>query len=235
MPIDLQHAVPWGRSFSEYVRMFSLTDAELGQWRILDCGAGPSSFNAELSAREPASRVTSCDPIYSHSAAEIRRRVEETYPTLIEGARREAYRFVWSEGGMRDPDHLGQVRLAAMERFLADFDAGKAAGKYMDESLPRLGFPDGAFDLALCSHFLFLYSEQLGLEFHLAALRELCRVAREVRVFPLLDMASRRSAHLDRAIELLTQCGHDVRIVRVDYEFLKGADEMLRVARATSP
>ena len=49
-----------------------------------------------------------------------------------------------------------------------------------------LPFNDGAFDLALCSHFPFLYSTQLGEAFHRAALREMCRVAVEVGVFPLL-------------------------------------------------
>ena len=45
-------------------------------------------------------------------------------------------------------------------------------------------FADREFDLALCSHLLFLYSEQLTADFHLASIRELCRVAGEVRVFP---------------------------------------------------
>lgn len=41
---------PWGRSFEEYVRMFSLTPADLKR-KILGCGEGPASFNAELAER----------------------------------------------------------------------------------------------------------------------------------------------------------------------------------------
>ena len=51
-----------------------------------------------------------------------------------------------------------------------------------------LPFADGEFDLALSSHLLFLYSAQLGKDFHLQSMFELCRVAREVRVFPLLAL-----------------------------------------------
>jgi ubiquinone/menaquinone biosynthesis C-methylase UbiE len=55
-------------------------------------------------------------------------------------------------------------------------------------ALPDLPFADGSFAVALCSHLLFCYP-QLGRGFHQAALEELTRVAREVRVFPLLPGA----------------------------------------------
>jgi hypothetical protein len=45
MGINYQDIVPWGRSFAEYVKMFSLIPDDL-DLRILDCGGGPSSFNA---------------------------------------------------------------------------------------------------------------------------------------------------------------------------------------------
>jgi hypothetical protein len=48
-----------------------------------------------------------------------------------------------------DPDHLGQCRLAALRRFLADFEAGRAEGGYVTAALPDLPFEDGQFDLAL--------------------------------------------------------------------------------------
>jgi len=40
--------------------MFALTPGDL-LGKILDCGAGPSSFNAELTAE--GHEVTSCDPL----------------------------------------------------------------------------------------------------------------------------------------------------------------------------
>src|SRR6185436_18723959 len=106
--------------------------------------------------------------------------------------------------------------------FLADFDVGSAAARYLPDALPALSFADGQFDLALCSHLLFLYSEQLGLEFHAAAIRELCRVAREVRIFPLLALDCRPSPHITPVQEQLRTAGFTVAIQRVPYEFQSG-------------
>jgi hypothetical protein len=64
--MNLSSIVPWGRSFDEYRAMFALSDADL-QGRVLGCGDGPASFNAEATAM--GARVVSVDPIYAHSAA----------------------------------------------------------------------------------------------------------------------------------------------------------------------
>lgn len=45
-----------------------------------------------------------------------------------------------------------------------------------------------SFDLAVCSHLLFLYSEHLSEDFHVESIKELCRVAGEARIFPLLEL-----------------------------------------------
>lgn len=55
--------------------MFALTTGGL-MGKILDCAAGPSSFNAELTAK--GYEVTSCDPIYSLTAEEILTRILAT-------------------------------------------------------------------------------------------------------------------------------------------------------------
>jgi hypothetical protein len=84
-------------------------------------------------------------------------------------------------------------------------------------------------DLALCSHFLFLYSRLLPADFHVAAVRELLRAAREVRIFPLLALGGERSAHVDPVMEAMRQDGHDVAIVTVPYEFQRGGNQMMRI------
>src|SRR5438067_7159908 len=107
MSVSLDHVAPWGRSFDEYRLMFQLTDADLAG-RILGCGDGPASFNAEATARGHA--VVSCDPVYVFGAAEIRRRVEDCSADLIGQVRRHPEGFVWDE--FHDPDHLGKCRLS---------------------------------------------------------------------------------------------------------------------------
>jgi len=58
---------------------------------------------------------------------------------------------------------------------------------------------------------------------------EQLRVAREVRVFPLLDLACRKSAHLDPIRRALDDRGYACELVKVAHEFQRGANEMLRV------
>ncbi len=222
----LEQVVPWGRNASEYRRMFDLREADLAG-HILGCGDGPASFNAELSAA--GQRVTSVDPIYAFSGEEIRARVDATYGTIVAQMKARPERYMWRD--YADADAVGAVRLAAMEHFLQDYDTGKAAGRYVEGALPAMPFADGSFDLALCSHLLFLYSEQLDMAFHVAAAQELLRVAREVRVFPLLDLNCERSAHLPTVIAWCESAGHHAEVRRVPYEFQVGGDSMLLLRR----
>ena len=226
MSIRLENVVPWGRSLAEYARMFDLSDGDLASKSVLGVGDGPASFNAEMRVR--GRRVVSVDPIYVFSAEAIRSRVEATHPRLVQFAREHRDTFVWT-AHITSPEHMGEVRLAAMEKFLADYDAGRREGRYLAASLPELPFEDARFDLALCSHLLFLYTEQLSLDFHLAGIVEMARVAREVRIFPLTMLGNTPSTHLNRVRDELTRRGYAHVVRKVPYEFQKGGDEMLVV------
>ena len=117
-----------------------------------------------------------------------------------------------------------------MQEFLADFPSGLEQGRYMTAELPVLPFENGQFDLALCSHFLFSYSHLLSEEFHLQAITEMCRVAKEVRVFPLLQSFSgEESDHLNSIITKLKKRSFRVEVQEAPYEFQKGGNKMLRV------
>jgi hypothetical protein len=222
----LDQVVPWGRSFDEYQRMFALTDEDLGL-RILGCGDGPASFNAEATRR--GATVVSCDPIYRWDEAGIRKRIAATYARILDETRRNVDEFVWDS--IRSVDELGDVRMAAMETFLGDYSHGKAQGRYVEAELPVLPLADSSFDLAVCSHLLFLYSSQLGDLFHQKAIRELCRISREVRVFPLLALDGNRSPYVEARVKELRETGHDVLIETVPYEFQRGGNQMMRIRR----
>ena len=155
-------------------------------------------------------------------------RLASEHGSVLRGLRAAASRFVWDSYG--SPEALEATRLSTMKHFLEDFEETEA-GRYVAAALPRLPFPDGAFDLALCSHFLFLYSAQFDDAFHVDAVRELCRVARELRVFPLLDLDGLPSAHLGTVQDGLAEIGWDWEVRRVGYEFQKGGNEMLRAWR----
>jgi ubiquinone/menaquinone biosynthesis C-methylase UbiE len=119
--------------------------------------------------------------------------------------------------------------MGAMQVFLEDYEPGKLAGRYVDAELPTLPFSDTAFDLALCSHFLFLYTGQLGEAFHRRAIREMCRVAGEVRIFPLLALDGHRSPYVDSNLSDLRDSDYHVSLERVPYEFQRGGNQMMRI------
>ncbi|GAB1545263.1 SAM-dependent methyltransferase [Scytonema sp. NUACC21] len=230
MSVKLKKIVLWGRSLQEYIKMFDLTAEEL-KLTILDCGGGPSSFNTEMAHQ--GHQVYSCDPIYQFTASEIEQRIQETYPIVIEAARANEERFVWKD--IESVEHLGVIRLAAMQKFLEDFPLGVGQGRYVVEELPALSFNSNQFDLSLCSHLLFTYSEQLSFDFHLASIQELCRVAKEVRVFPVLvNYSGETSPHLHPVMTQLSAQGYQVELKQVSYEFQRGGNQLLRVYRSKS-
>jgi hypothetical protein len=223
----LDQIVPWGRSFDEYRRMFALGDGDL-RAKILGCADGPASFNADATAL--GGHVISCDPLYRLNATEIRDRIAATSDEVLEQTRLNVHEFVWET--IRSVEELRQLRIGAMEAFLKDYDAGKRESRYVDAGVPILPFPDQNFDLAICSHFLFLYTSHLSEAFHKSAVLELCRVAADVRIFPLLALGGKPSAYVPGMVEYLRDCGYDVSIERVPYEFQRGGNQMMRIRRA---
>lgn len=227
MPFTVSGVVPWGRTMAEYRGMFDLGDSDL-QGRILGCGDGPASFNAEMSAA--GHKVVSVDPLYAFPAAAIEQRVKETYHIIMDQLSRNRDDFVWTY--VPSLPALGRRRMGAMRRFLADFPQGKKEARYVNASLPDLPFGENAFDLALSSHFLFLYSDQFDLPFHIRALQEMLRVAPEARAFPLLQVGGAPSPHVRGVIEAFSAEGVQAKIVDVPYEFQRGGSRMLRLRKS---
>ena len=92
-------------------------------------------------------------------------------------------------------------------------------------------FEDNSFDIALCSFFLFFYSEQLDYAFHLASVKELIRIAKEVRIHPLIDLAVNRSVHLDPAINEIEKEGYLVEIKKIEYDMQPNGNIMLSIVK----
>jgi hypothetical protein len=220
----IDRVVPWGRSFDEYRRMFALRDIDLST-SILGCADGPASFNAEATKR--GIRVTSCDPLYQFSRAQIRERIAVIYDDVLAQAWQDRDKFVWAD--IQSVEQLGAVRMSAMNAFLEDYEAGLRQGRYVLGELPKLPFRNRSFGLAVCSHFLFLYSDHLDAAFHRQAILELSRVAREVRIFPLLTLEARLSPYVSIIEDHFSQMGYRVSLESVPYEFQRGANQMMRI------
>ncbi len=78
---------------------------------------------------------------------------------------------------------------------------------------------------------LFLYTTQLGEVFHQAAIREMCRVAQEVRIFPLLALDATPSPIVERVVDAFDGQGFNLSIDEVPYEFQRGGNQMMRIRR----
>jgi len=225
--MELEGIVPWGRSFNEYQAMFALSATDL-QKGILGCGDGPACFNAQLT--KAGGHIVSIDPVYQFNSAQIRSRIAQVYPQVMSQVAKNEVDYIWTT--IANVEELGRVRMGAMECFLNDFEQGKAAGRYRQAALPTLPFADAEFELALCSHYLFLYSAHVDQAQHILSVLELCRAANEVRVYPLLSLDGTWSIHLEPVISQLKKNGFEVALQTVSYQFQKGATEMLVVKRA---
>ncbi|WP_337886606.1 SAM-dependent methyltransferase [Fischerella thermalis] len=222
MAMKLEKVVPFGRSLDEYVQMFHLTKSDLHK-RILGVGDGPASFNAE--ATKMGVQVTSIDPIYQFSGDEILKKFNEIVDNIIDQVKASPDDWIWSYH--KSPENLRWNRVQAINKFISDYEQGKQEKRYQIGELPKLNFQDQEYDLALCSHFLFLYSDHHDYQFHFDAIKEMLRVSQEVRIFPLLTLMLQRSPYLDRITQELQELGYTVSIVRVKYELQKGGNEML--------
>ena len=226
MGMKLSGVVPWGRNIDEYREMFLLTDSDMKK-KIAGFGDGPASFNCQAS--ETGADVTSFDPIYQYSEKQLRERIKEVKTEILRQMAENSDNYVWDR--IKNIDELERIRMTAMEMFLNDFEKGRAEGRYIFHTLPeRLPYDDGTFDIGLSSHFLLMYTE-LGYDFHIKSISEMLRVCREIRIFPVCDLNSRKSELTERVIGYFKDNGFTADFLKTSYEFQKNADKMLRLRR----
>jgi len=226
-PVNLTDTVPIGRRFADYRDMFALDSVPK---TVLGLGDGPSSFNAE--ATQSGWQVVSVDPLYRFGASAICSRYRESTPAIFEAIEKNPSDWDWSRYG--SPTGLKEARDEAMRLFVQDFEARGDGPRYVEDSLPALKHISGEFDLALCSHLLFLYSEQFDTSFHYMSIVRALKLAPEVRVYPLVALDGLRSRHVGPVTAALRADGFHCVEERVDYAFQRGADTMLRVSRTDS-
>ncbi len=230
-PDSLRAVAFSGRTLSEYERFFDIGIEEYEERRLLDCASGSASFAAEAMRRNVS--VVGVDPLYGRQAGALGETARWDLEAVLKGVTEHPERFELGRiGGI---EGLRSLRQAALKLFEEDYPAGRASGRYCCGSLPDLPFPNNAFDLVLCGHFLFLYADRLDYGFHFAGCRELCRVScREVRIYPLLDLEGKPYPLLARLMRDLSYRGIESEIVEVEYEVLRGSTHTLILRRKLS-
>ena len=171
------------RMLVDYIDAFG--DFRGGQ-NILDVASGLSSFHRE--AEMLGLNVTAVDPAYARPPEALLndyRRAIETLPK----------RWCHAPDTFMDihPDVLRERLLQEESQAIvtaANLPVRLRTGQAIIAALPNLPFVDHQFDVALCSHFLFLYDRIFNLDFHIAAIEEMIRVAKTVMIFPLISLST---------------------------------------------
>jgi hypothetical protein len=214
----------FGRTLDEYCRFFDLDPANLRGRAVLDVAAGPSSFTAE--ARRRGVDAVAVDPLYDRPHGELVARVRDDYDRMFRQMREKQRLFRFKTFPSFDAAETD--RRAAASRFLADYEGNGRHGRYVRASLPLLPFLDGAFDLVLCAHLLFIYAARFDFAWHVAACAELARVSQgEVRIHPLVGPGGKAYAELERLRAELGALGITSTVRKVNYEFFLGSSSML--------
>lgn len=226
--LDLPAISFFGRTLDEYSRFFALDPGALRGRAVLDVAAGPASFTVE--ARRRGVDAVAVDPLYDRAPAELAARVREDYARMFAQMREKRRLFRFKSFPTFDAAEAD--RRAAAARFLADYDGNVRHGRYVRASLPLLPFLDGAFDLVLCAHLLFVYAARFDLAWHVAACAELARVSSgEVRIHPLVGPGGRPYADFNRLCGELHARGIATEVRKVNYEFFVGSGSMLVLKR----
>jgi hypothetical protein len=214
----------WGHGSKDYLEMFDLKQEDL-HGNIMEFACGPSLFNLEQ--RKSNQMVKSCDPLFVLDKDTLYSKSCLMFAEMAEQVASEQDHFDFSRCGGLEA-FLSQ-RKDAMEHFFADYEQGKSEGNYLGLVEHYLPFEDFSFDLALCSHYLFADLDNQTVELHLSIICELARVAREVRVFPLVDTEGKTSELLGPVLLGLQQHNYGVEVREIPFQLYKSGNAMLRV------
>lgn len=218
-----QEVVPgWVYGLEEYQQIFDLNPQDFKR-SILDFPGSISCFNAEASGK--GANIVSADALYLHGHEQVSDFAKNLYRMNADFLKQNHQKLKYGEPA------LNQIALDwenNKTKFLADYSTGKEAGRYQHVLMPNLPYEDSQFDLALCSDYVFNRHVQNDCRPEEVIL-ELCRVAREVRVFPLLNDAGDISEWLGPVMLELQKNNYGIEIRQVPFEVLKGGNAMLRV------
>lgn len=224
--LDLERIVFIGRTFEEYLNIFSLSVEELQGKKILDCPAGACSFTAV--GNKSGLDVTACDIAYYHSGEDLKNKGLQDIEHAMEHMQKAQNNYKWDY--FKDIECLRSHRLSALQDCANDMR--ESSERYIPVTLPSLPFKNKEFDILLSAHFLFMYADRLDYQFHIETLNELLRVTRqEIRIFPLVDLQGKRYEYLDKLISYLNNNGCSVEEVNVPYEFQTNANSMLIIKK----
>lgn len=213
----------WIHGLEEYEQMFDLQEADYRK-SILDFPGSISSFNAEV--YQKVHRVVSGDAIYGMSMEAMQDYAQKLLKLNCDYLTDNADAVLKLGAAALEP--IFKMWRANADIFLEDYMTGKKQARYQQVLMPNLPYANHEFQLALCSDYVFNRHVQNDCRPD-QVVAELCRVAEEVRIFPLLTEAGEVSEWLGPLMLDLQNRNHGIEIRQVPFENVKGGNAMLRV------
>ncbi len=220
----MRKSVLWGHHWDEYQGMFALNQDDL-KGSILEYGCGASAVNAEL--HQQGVNIISMDPLFSQNIDTLQQEVDAIFESRIQQMMADKEDFNFDRyGGL---EALVSYRRQGIKDFFKDYPSGKKAGRYLALQEQSLPFKDFQFDLALCAHYFFADAGDIHLTTQLASILALTRVAKEIRIFPLIDRFGKPSPLIGPVLLALQQANLGVEVRDVSYHLQSAGHAMLRV------
>ncbi|WP_373232841.1 class I SAM-dependent methyltransferase [Cohnella sp.] len=190
------------RSYEEYCAMFNLEDFDWTKGPVLDVAGGASSFTSQLHAR--GVKAIAADPFYKGPTEDVIAAAHKEIEVSSAKLAANPGVYDWSYYGTPELHRQGRERSLAL--FSEDFRSADADTRYDSASLPHLPFNNDTFGLVVSSHFLFLYADAFGEQFHADSLAEMMRVLKpggELRIYPLVSLRWEECPYIPRLLHEL--------------------------------
>lgn len=220
----MRRLVLWGQHLEEYRDMFGLSDIDFNN-RFLEYNCGVSAFNFDL--HKKSMQCVSCDPWFNLSKSDITTQIKASFDERLLQLQNNIKNIDVSRYG--SIDKLVASRLDGIAKFLADYETGLKDGRYIGINTTELPFETTEFHFALVANNFFNSCDLSAIGHHLTIIKELARVAKEVRIFPLVDANGEPSPLLGPILLELNQANYGVEVRDVSYHLQPRGNAMLRV------
>ena len=220
----MRRAVLWGHHANEYKEMFDLNDDHFSL-PLLEYGCGPSALNSTV--HDKNSLVVSIDPLFSLGKSDLLQKTTLMFDERALALRSDPLLLdVTAYGGL---DAFIAYRKQGMALFFKDYEQGLTAKRYRADAIDSLPFDDFTFNMALSSHYFFGDGNIHSVDDTLSMIKSLARVAKEVRIFPLLNRPSVTSEQLGPVLLGLQQNNYGVEVREVACSLYPAGNAMLRI------
>ncbi|HVT62287.1 MAG TPA: hypothetical protein VHD33_02220 [Legionellaceae bacterium] len=220
----MNRTVLWGHHLDEYQDMFDLSETASTQ-KFLEFQSGASAFQFEL--RQIAAHLVSYDAWFDLKQSQLQEQIERSFAERLTQIQSRQQEFDFSRYGSLEK--LVAYRRQGIEMFLQDYTNGHAEGRYLFAQSTTLPFPAFFFDYALSAHHFFSTVAPQTVEYHVTMIQELARIAKEVRIFPLVDANGIPSPLLGPVILSLQQKNYGIEVRDVLYHLQPKGNAMLRI------